>query len=47
MSNLQMLDVAAEVVPVSLDLSSEEMSFAFSFDNWDPHVDQVRGPHVQ
>lgn len=34
--------VAADVVPVTLDLSDEELLFSFSLDNWDDHVQQVR-----
>ena len=35
------LQVRAEVVPVSLDISDEELSFAFSLDNWAPFVGQA------
>jgi hypothetical protein len=35
-------DVAGSVVPVSLELSHDELHFAFALDNWDTVVDQVR-----
>lgn len=40
---LQSLLVCADVVPVTLDVSEEEVMFAFGLDNWDSHVEQVRG----
>ncbi|KAI8473771.1 MAG: hypothetical protein J3K34DRAFT_497953 [Monoraphidium minutum] len=42
------LEVAAEVVPVTLRLSSDELNFAFGIDNWESHVDQsvlMTNPH--
>jgi hypothetical protein len=38
---LQSLDVLAEVVAVTLELSCEELLFGFSLDNWDDFVEQV------
>ena len=38
---LQSLDVLAEVVAVTLELSCEELLFGFSLDNWDDYVEQV------
>jgi hypothetical protein len=38
---LQSLDVLAEVVAVTLELSCEELLFGFSLDNWDNYVEQV------
>jgi hypothetical protein len=35
--------VAAEVVSVTVKLSSTELGFAFGLDNWESHVEQVRG----
>ena len=35
------LQVRAEVVPVSLEISDDELSFAFGLDNWQPFVEQV------
>jgi hypothetical protein len=32
--------VAAHVVPVSVDLSSEEVHFEFGMDDWDRHLDR-------
>jgi hypothetical protein len=40
--SLQSLDVLAEVVAVTLELSCEELLFGFSLDNWDDYVEQVR-----
>lgn len=37
----QPLLVAADVVPVTLDVSDEELLFTFSLDNWDDHVQQA------
>jgi hypothetical protein len=34
--------VAAEVVPVTLRLSADELNFSFGIDNWENFVDQVR-----
>lgn len=31
------------MVPVTLKLSADELNFSFGIDNWDLHVDQVRG----
>lgn len=33
--------MTADVVPVTLDVSDEELMFTFSLDNWDDHVEQV------
>lgn len=41
-------EVAAQVVPVTLDLSTEELHFSYSLDNWEPYVDQslvIDNPH--
>lgn len=38
---LQSLDVLAEVVAVTLELSCEELLFGFSLENWDDYVEQV------
>jgi hypothetical protein len=40
---LQSLLVTADVVPVTLGVSDEELMFTFGLDNWDEHVEQVRG----
>lgn len=40
---LQSILVSADVVPVTLDVSDEELVFTFSVDNWDDHVEQVGG----
>lgn len=34
--------MTAEVVPVTLKLSAEELEFAFGLDNWESTVDKVR-----
>jgi hypothetical protein len=39
--HLQSLDVLAEVVAVTLELSCEELLFGFSLDNWDNYVEQA------
>jgi hypothetical protein len=41
---MQPLLVAADVVPVTLDVSDEELLFTFSLDNWDDHVQQASVP---
>lgn len=33
--------MTADVVPVTLEVSDEELLFSFSLDNWDDHVEQV------
>jgi hypothetical protein len=38
---VQPLEVLADVVAVTLHLSSEELLFSFSLDNWDEFVEQV------
>jgi hypothetical protein len=38
---LQPLLVTADVVPVTLEVSDEELMFSFSLDNWDDYVEQV------
>lgn len=38
---MQPLEVLADVVAVTLHLSSEELLFSFSLDNWDEFVEQV------
>lgn len=40
--HIQSLDILADVVAVTLDLSSEELVFAFGLENWDDYVEQVR-----
>lgn len=40
-SHLMSTQVQADVVPVSLELSSEEFQFEFSVDNWDSYLDKV------
>lgn len=37
----QSIEVLAEVVAVTLELSCEELMFSFSLDNWDNYVEQV------
>eukprot|EP00878_Enallax_costatus_P027731 GHUV01029880.1.p1 GENE.GHUV01029880.1~~GHUV01029880.1.p1 ORF type:complete len:262 (+),score=98.63 GHUV01029880.1:1719-2504(+) len=37
---MQSIDVVAEVVAVTLELSTEELMFAFSLDNWDDYVEK-------
>jgi hypothetical protein len=41
LSCAQSLLLTADVVPVTLELSDEELMFTFSLDNWDDHVEQV------
>eukprot|EP00775_Hariotina_reticulata_P012144 gene12144-12282_t len=46
--SMQPLDVLADVVAVTLHLSSEELLFSFSLDNWEDFVEQmlvVENPH--
>lgn len=39
--HIQSVDVVAEVVAVTLELSNEELMFSFSLDNWDNYVEKV------
>lgn len=43
--NPQSVEVVADVVAVSLELSADELLFAFGPDNWEHHVEQVRMQH--
>lgn len=40
--HIQTVDVVAEVIAVTLELSREELMFAFSLDNWDNYVEKVQ-----
>jgi hypothetical protein len=42
----QSLLVTTDVVPVTLGVSDEELMFTFGLDNWDEHVEQVRGSYM-
>ncbi len=40
-THLPHFSVAADVVPVSVELSNEDFMFEFSVDSWEPYVEQV------
>jgi len=43
-SHIFPLPVTASVVPVTLEVSAEELHFNFSLDNWDTYIEKVRVP---
>lgn len=42
-NHIMSVGISAEVLPVSLDLSAEDLHFEFSVDNWDSFIDKVNG----
>lgn len=43
-SHIFPLPVTASVVPVTLEVSAEELHFEFSLDNWDTYIEKVCAP---
>lgn len=40
-NHIMPFSVAARVVPVTVDLSTEELLFEYSLDNWEPFLERV------